>query len=85
METQTVGAIKGEVALVADGGGLLEFVVIRAGAWLIPITGPAGGPLAGMIGGIVGVETAIALWTPIGLVNEASDGGTPLVMMLGLE
>ena len=85
MEGQAAGSIKGEVALVADGVWCLEFIVVGARVWLITITGPAGSPFTWMIGCIVMFETAIALVAPITFVHEASDGGTPLVMILILE
>ena len=85
METQAVRSVKGEMTLVAGCGGFLEPVVVGAGVWVIPIAGPASGTLAGMVGGIVGVETTVALVAPIGLVGEASDGGTPLIMMVTLQ
>ena len=85
IEGQTVGSVKGEMALVAGCGGFLELVVIGAGVGLIPIAGSARGTFAGMVRGIVGVETTITFQAPIGFVHKASDGGTPLIVMLALE
>ena len=53
--------------------------------WLITVASPAGSPLAGVVGRIVGVIAAVAVMAPITLVNEASDGSAPLVMVFRLE
>ena len=73
------------MTLVAEDGGLLEHVVIRAWCWLIPIAGPASGPLAGMIGRIIRVVATVTLMAPIATIDEPGNGGTPLVMIIRLE
>ena len=85
MECQTLGAVKGKITLLADGVRFLEFIIVRAWCWLIPIAGPASGPLAGVVRCVVVVETAIAFMAPIATIDEPGDGGTPLVMIVRLE
>ena len=85
MERQTLGTIKGKMALVAEDGGLLVHVVIRTGCGLVSVAGPASGPLAWMVSSIIIVIAAIALVAPIALIDEPGNGGTPLVMIVRLE
>ena len=85
METQTIGTIKGQVALVADGVRFLEFIIVRTWSGLVSIAGPASSPLAGMVSRIVLVITAITFRAPIAFVDETFYGGTPLVMIVRLE
>ena len=80
MKRQALGAIKWKIALVADGGGLLLFIIIGAWIGLIAVAGPAGSPLAGMISGVVVVITAVALVAPIAFVYEAGDFGASFIM-----
>ena len=82
MECQALGPIKGQMALVADDGGFAELIVVRAGCGLVPVTRTTSSPLARMVCGIVVVIATVALVTPIALVDEPSDGGTPLVMIV---
>ena len=70
---------------MADDGGFAEHVVVRAWRWLVPVAGPASGPFARVVRCIVGVVTTVALVAPIAAVDEAGDGGTPLVMIVRLE
>ena len=61
MESQALGTIKWKIALVADGGGLLELVVVRARVWLITVARATGSPLAGVDGTLVGREGYIVM------------------------
>ena len=85
MECQALGAVKGQMALVADDGSLAELIVVRAWCGLVPVAGPASSAFARMVGRIVRVVAAVALGAPITSVGEASEGGAPLIMMLTLE
>ena len=82
MESQALRAIKWKIALVANGGGLLELIVVRAWSGLVSIAGPASSAFAGMVGCIVCVVTTVALVAPIALIDEACNGSTPLVMIV---
>ena len=85
MKGQAMGTIEGEVALIADGGGLLLFIIIGARIGLVSVTGPTRGAFAWMVSRVVVVIATVALVAPITLVDEASDGSAPLVMGVGLE
>ena len=84
MERQALGPVKGQMALLADGRGLLEHVVIRTRCGLVPVAGPASGPLAGVVRCIIGVVATITFRAPIAAIDEPGDGGTPLVMIIRL-
>ena len=85
MKCQALGAVKGQVTLLADDGRLLEHVVIRTRIRLVSVAGPASSAFARVVGCIIMVIATVALVAPIALVNEPSDGGTPLVMIVRLE
>ena len=38
MECQALGAVKGQMALVADGDRFLEFIIVRTWSGLVPVT-----------------------------------------------
>ena len=85
MERQALGTVKGQVTLVADDGRLLEHVVVWAWIGLVSVAGPASSAFARVVGCILVLETTVALVAPIAFVDEPGDGGTPLVMIVGLE
>ena len=85
MERQALRAVKREIALLADGGGLLEFVVVWAWIWLVSIAGPASSPLTGVVGRIIGVVTTVTLRAPIAFVDEACNGGASFIMGVTFE
>ena len=85
MERQALGAVKGQVALVADDGGLLVHVVVWAWSGLVSIAGSASGTLARVVGCIIVVIATVTLVAPIALVDEPSDGGTPLKVLVAFE
>ena len=85
MECQALGAVKGQMALLADDGGLLELIVVRTWGWLVSITGPASSAFAGVVGRIVVVITAITFRAPIALVDETFYGGASFIMGVTFE
>ena len=82
MERQALRTVKWKMALVADGGGLLEHVVVWTRIGLVPVARAAGSALAGVVCSIILIIATVALVAPITLIDEASDGGTPLVMIV---
>ena len=85
MERQALGAVKGQVTLIADDGGLLEHVVVRAWSGLIPVAGSASSAFARVVSSVVVVETAITFMAPIAAVDEPGDGGAPLKVLVAFE
>ena len=85
MECQALGAVKGQVTMLAEDGGLLEHVVVRTGCWLIPVARAASGAFAGVIGGIVRIITTVTFVAPIALIDEPSDFGAPLKVLVAFE
>ena len=85
MERQALGAVKGQVTLIADDGRLLVHVVVRARSGLVPVTGPASSAFARVVRCIILIVTAVALVAPIALVNKPADGGTSFIMCVTFE
>ena len=85
MKRQALGAVKRQVALMADGGRFLLVIVVRARIGLIAITRSAGSPLAWVLSRIVVLEAAVALVTPITPIDEACNGGASFIMGVAFE
>ena len=64
MKRQALRAIKWKIALLADGGGLLELVVVWTRVGLISIAGPASSTFAGVVRCIIGVVTTVTFRAP---------------------
>ena len=85
MERQALGAVKGQMALVADDGGLLVHVVVRTWVGLVSVARPASSTFAGVVSGIIMVIATVTFMAPIALVDEPSDFGTAFIMCVTFE
>ena len=84
MERQALRAVKGQIALLADDGGFVVHVVVRAWCGLVTVTRTTGGPFARVVGSIVVVITTVALMAPIAFVNKPGDFGAAFIMIVRL-
>ena len=84
MERQALRAVKGQIALVADDGGLLVHVVVWTRIRLVPVAGPASSAFAGVVGRVVLIIATVAFVAPITLIDETSNGGAALIVLIRL-
>ena len=85
MERQALGAVKGQVTLLADDGRLLVHVVVWTWCWLVSVAGPASSAFARVVGCIIRIVATVTFMAPIALVDEPGDGGAPFKVLVAFE
>ena len=82
MVLQTVGPIKGQVAILADEARFGKAVVLWARVWRCTMTGPASPAFAGMILCIFVIIAFVTHVAPITAVHEPRHSRAALVVLI---